>query len=134
MVTSLLMAKFHHAGHFRKLFKIILLTKTISVLEMTATIQINERHQNWPPQFKFTNVISMPSKMKLNSYQNLVTFNFSNYQPPLQSKFLFQTTFAEIRLQLKLHQSKLRIVTIEMVPLTTLLIIVTSKIRWSMLA
>ena len=43
------MATFHHASHFRRLSEIILLTKTTSVLEMTATIQINERHQNWPP-------------------------------------------------------------------------------------
>ena len=37
------MATFHHASHFRRLCKNILLTKTTSVLEMATTIQINER-------------------------------------------------------------------------------------------
>ena len=42
------MATFHHV---RRLSKIILYSpdETASVAEMTATIQINERQQNWPP-------------------------------------------------------------------------------------
>ena len=42
VLRSLLMATFHHASYFRRLCKNIFLTKTTSVLEMAATIQINE--------------------------------------------------------------------------------------------
>ena len=59
------MATFQRASHFRRMSKIILLTKTTSVLEMTATIQINARHQSWQPQFNFTNVIK-PAPARLN--------------------------------------------------------------------
>ena len=43
------MATFYQAIHFRRLSIIIQLTETTSALEKTATIQNNERHQNWLP-------------------------------------------------------------------------------------
>ena len=42
------MPTFHHASHLERLSKVILLKKTISVLEMAATLQIDESHQKAP--------------------------------------------------------------------------------------
>ena len=64
-VTSLLMATFHHANHSRSLSKIIQLKKTTSVLEMTATIQIKERQQNWPPTQLYERLQNAPVPLNL---------------------------------------------------------------------
>ena len=42
------MASFHHASHFKRLSKNIPPDETISVLEMAATFQIYNCHENAP--------------------------------------------------------------------------------------
>ena len=69
VITSLLMATFYHASHFRRLFKIILLTKQLLLWR-------------WPPQFKTTNVSKfgrqtwVRTSSESTSWLNLATIKF----------------------------------------------------------
>ena len=71
---------------------------------MTATIQINERHQNWPPIQLCERHQKAHSLIKFSSYQILVTYRISNYQLPLQSKFFFKQQLPKIVRVSKLQQ------------------------------
>ena len=71
---------------------------------MTATLQINERHQNWPPIQLCGRHQNAHSLIKFSSYQILVTCIISNYQLPLQSKFSFKQQLPKIVCVLKLQQ------------------------------
>ena len=122
------MASFHHASQFRRLSKLILLTKRTSVLEMTATSQINELLPNWTPQFNFTNVIKLlPVRLNLGAVKTWLLSFFNNHQLSVRSNFLLQKTTPKRSSAFRITSVKIKKVTFEMAPLTTIPKIDTSK-------
>ena len=57
LITSLQMATFYHASHFRRLFKVILLTKQLLLWR-------------WPPQFKSMYVSKSGRQLNNERHQN----------------------------------------------------------------
>ena len=113
------MAAFHHASHFRRLSKIILLTKQLLLWR-------------WPPQFKSMNVSktgrqlnyerhqNSTSSIKISSHQILVTYRISNYQLLSRSKLFLQKPTTKFRPRFKLTAVETWIVTFGDDSLTTI--------------
>ena len=92
LITSLQMATFYHASHFRRQSKIILLTKQLLLWR-------------WPPQFKTMNVI------KFGRHQILVTYRISNYQLLYDQKLFLLKPTTKFRLRFKITAVEIIIVT-----------------------
>ena len=92
LITSLQMATFYHASHFRRQSKIILLTKQLLLWR-------------WPSQFKTTNVI------KFGRHQILVTYRISNYQLLYDQKLFLLKPTTKFRLRFKITAVEIIIVT-----------------------
>ena len=96
--------------------------ETASVLDMAATLQIDERHQK------------APARLNLVAIKIQLLSEFSRHQLSWRSKVFLQKPARKSRPRFKSAPVKLRIVTFETAPWTTIRKILTSKNSRSMSA